>query len=55
MRKLDGRKPDLTEDIRNYDQVSPLYENLRKSTSKTTIKVCPNYNVGGQKIENFKL
>ena len=54
-RKLDGENPDWTEDRKNYDQVSPLHENLRKSTSKTTTKVRPNYDLGGQKIENFKL
>jgi len=54
-RKLDGENPDWTENRKNYDQVSPLHENLRKSTSKTTTKVRPNYDLGGQKIENFKL
>ena len=32
-----------------------LHENLRKSISKATTKVRPNYDQGGQKIENFKL
>ena len=54
-RKLAGENPNWTEDRKNYDQVSPLHENLRKSTSKTTTKVRPNYDLGGQKIENFKL
>ena len=49
-----NENPDWTEDRKNYDQVSPLHENLRKSTSKTTTKVRPNYDLGGQKIENFK-
>ena len=55
MRKLDGENPDWTKDRKNYDEVSPLHENLLKSTSKTTTKVHPNYDLGGQKIENFKL
>ena len=54
-RKLNGKNPDRTEDRKNYDQVSPLHKYLRKSTSKTTTKVRPNYDQGGQKIENFKL
>ena len=54
-RKLDGENPDWTEDRKNYDQVSPLHENLRKSTSKATTKVRPNYDQGGQKIEIFQL
>ena len=54
-RKLNGKNPDWTEDRKNYDQVSPVHENLRKSTSKATTKVRPNYDQGGQKIENFKL
>ena len=49
MKKLDGENPDWTEDRKNYDQVSPLHENLRKSTSKATTKVRPNYDQGGQK------
>ena len=53
-RKLNGKNPDWTEDRKNYDQVSPVHENLRKSTSKATTKVRPNYDQGGQKIENFK-
>ena len=55
MRKRNGKNPNWTEDRKNYDQVSPLHENLRKSTSKATTKVHPNYDQGGQKIENFKL
>ena len=55
MRKLDGENPDWTEDRKNYDQVGPLHENLRKSTSKTTTKLRPNYDLGGQKIEIYKL
>ena len=47
-RKLAGENPDWTEDRKNYDQVSPLHENLRKSMSKTTTKVRPNYDQGGQ-------
>ena len=41
--------PDWTKDRKNYDQVSPLHEKLQKSTSKTTNKVRPNYEQGGQK------
>ena len=48
-RKLNGKNPDWTEDRKNYDQVSPIHENLRKSTSKATTKVRPNYDQGGQK------
>ena len=48
-RKFDGENPDWTEDGKNYDQLSPLHKNLRKSTSKTTTKVRPNYDQGGQK------
>ena len=47
--KLNGKNPDWTEDRKNYDQVSPLHENLRKSTSTATTKVRPNYDQGGQK------
>ena len=36
-------------DRKKYDQLSQLHKNLRKSTSKTTIKVRPNYDQGGQK------
>ena len=54
-RKLNGKNPDWTEDRKNYDQVSPLHENLRKSTSKATTKVRPNYDQEGQKFDNFKL
>ena len=49
MRKLNGKNPDWTEDRKYYDQISQLHKNLRKSTSKTTTKVHPNYNQGGQK------
>ena len=52
---FNGKNPDWTEGRKNYDQVGPLHENLRKSMSKTTTKVRPNYDQGGQKIENFKL
>ena len=48
-RKLNGKNPDWTEDRENYDQVSPVHENLRKSTSTATTKVRPNYDQGGQK------
>ena len=48
-KKFNGKNPDWTEDRKNYDQVSPLHKNLRKSTSKTTTKVRPNYDQGGQK------
>ena len=48
-RKLNGKNPDWTEDRKNYDQVSPVHENLRKSTSTATTKVRPNYDQGGQK------
>ena len=48
MRKIDGENPDWTEDRENYDQVSPLHENLWKSTSKTRTKLRPNYDQGGQ-------
>ena len=34
-RKLDGENPDWTEDRKNYDQVSPVHENLRKSTVRS--------------------
>ena len=47
--KFNGKNPDWTEDRKNYDQASPLHKNLRKSTSKTTTKVRPNYDQGGQK------
>ena len=55
MIKLDGGNADWTEDRINFDQVSPLHENLWESTSKTRSKVRPNYDQGGQKIENFEL
>ena len=45
----------LLEDRKHYDQVSPIHEYLRKSKSKTTTNVRPNYDQGGQKIENSKL
>ena len=48
-KKLNGKNPDWTEDRKNYNQVSPLRENLRKSTSQTTTKVCQNYKKEGQK------
>ena len=54
-RKPNAKNPNWTEDRENYDQVSPVHENLRKSTSTATTKVRPNYDQGGQKIENFKL
>ena len=52
-RKLDGENPPWSEDRKNYDQVGPLHENLRKSMSKTMTKVRPNYDQEGQKIENL--
>ena len=48
--KFNGKNPHWTEDRKSYDQVSPLHENLRKSMSKTTTKLRPNYDLGGQKI-----
>ena len=54
-RKLAGENPNWTEDRKNYDQVSTLHENLRKSMFKTRTTVRPNYEQGGQEIENFRL
>ena len=48
-RKLNCKNPNWTEDRKNYDKVSPVHENLRKSTSKAKTKVRPNYDQGGQK------
>ena len=46
---LVNRFKDFFEHRKNYDEGSPLHENLQKSMSKTTTKVRPNYNQGGQK------
>ena len=47
--------PNWTEDRKNYDHVSPLHENLRKSAPKATTKVQTTIKEDRKlKILNFK-